>query len=248
MKTVYKNFIFAMFAIFCICGASQTHVHAAGPATGAQVIQNAFSMQNYVYWYGGSGEKCTYELLDRFARLYPSVYTDTYKSKCKQDVLNGKYCIDCSGFVCKASGLPHYSTYAMATSNAFYEGNKEVPKNGAIVWNWTHCGLYYDGRVIEGLAFGKVIEARGVDSDICTDRIYNSANWQRVYYVAGINYDALEAPAVKQAHTAAEYCIIAAEVISGKLGNGAARIANVHKMGYDYDRVQKIVNVAVRGY
>lgn len=242
--TILKTILLTA-AIVYFCGiARPVEAHAM---TGQDVINNAFAMSDYVYWYGGSGQKCTTALLNSLARLYPNIYTKTYKDKCRQDIANGKTCIDCSGFVCKASGLPHYSTYAMATANAFYEGSLYSPKNGAIVWTWTHCGIYYDGKVIEGVQNARVIEARGIDSDIKSDRVFNAANWQRLYYVAGIDYDTITTASTDK-HTAADYCTMAALCIQGKLGNGPARISNIKAMGYDPDRVQKIVNVAIRGY
>lgn len=247
MKAKTKTIIYMLAALFMTVMLSGMTVHAAGAKTGADVVKNAFAMSDYVYWYGGSGQQCTQELLNSLARLYPNIYTATYKAKCQADIAAGKHCIDCSGFVCKASGLPHYSTYAMATSNAFYEGSLYTPKNGMIVWTWTHCGIYYDGKVIEGTSTAKVIEARGVDSDIRSDRIYNAANWQRAYYVVGIDYDSTTTT-VTTTHTPAEYLTIAALVCQGKLGNGTARVAAIRAMGYDADRVQKLVNMAIRGY
>lgn len=41
---------------------------------------------------------------------------------------------------------------------------------------------------------------------------------------------------------------IAAEVISGKWGNGQDRKNRLHAAGYDYAEVQKLVNLIIRGY
>lgn len=231
MKMIKK-----IIAVICMCAAlfSAVPVNAA-TLTGEQVVKNAFAMKNYVYWYGGSGQKCTYGLLNTLARQYPRIYTDTYKMKCRQDILNGKTCIDCSGFACMASGLPHYSTYQMVYDSHFYQGDKERPKNGAIVWRPTHCGIYYDGKVITTVSDGYVIEARSIDYDVTTTRKYIPSQWQRVYYVKGIDYNSIE-------KLDDDYDYAARQVIAGKYGNGDARRQKLTAEGYDYNRVQSLVN------
>lgn len=250
-----KKAIFALILAFCVAGvgftpaavkaatvgATTTKNGSTVAATGEDVVKNAFAMTNYVYWYGGSGEKCTTTLLNRLARLYPSVYTATYKAKCQIDIKNGKYCIDCSGFVCKASGLPHYSTYQMMTNTHFRQVNKSDIKNGMIVWRPTHCGIYYNGDVITTVNGEYIIEARGIDYDITTTRKYKASEWTRVYKVDGIDYNSIE-------KLDDEYDYAARMVIQGKYGNGAERKKKLEAAGYDYSRVQALVNQILRGY
>lgn len=199
--------------------------------TGAQVIKNALKYKNYVYWYGGKGDKCTKALLDRLASAYPNVYTASYKNKCLVDIKNGKYCIDCSGLVCKAYGISDIGTYSFPKAFKEWTG---TPKNGMIVWTWTHTGIYNNG---------KVIEARGVDYDVTTSRTYRKQDWQRVFYSEKVNY-----MNNKNEVTAQDYLKVAEDIVNGKAGNGDKREAYIKAKGLDYDRVQKIVNIAVRGY
>lgn len=214
--------------------------HAA-ELTGEQVVKNAFAMSDYVYWYGGSGQKCTYALLNTLSRLYPGIYTNSYKAKCRADIKAEKTCIDCSGFACKASGLPHYSTYQMTYDSHFARWNdKEHPKNGMIVWRPTHCGIYYNGEVITTVSGDYVIEARGIDYDITSARKYIPSQWQRVYYVKNVNYNSIE-------KLDDDYDYAARMVIAGKYGNGAARKKALEAAGYDYSRVQALVNQKLRG-
>lgn len=235
-----RKTLIAIIMVFVIAGAGVAPVQAANgstvASTGEQVVKNAFSMKNYVYWYGGSGQRCTASLLNTLSKLYPSIYTATYKDKCRQDIANGKYCIDCSGFACKASGLPHYSTYQMAYDSHFIRlADKSKIKNGMIVWRPTHCGIYYNGEVITTVSGEYVIEARGIDYDITTTRKYRASDWNRVYYVKGINYNSIE-------KLDDDYNYAARMVIAGKYGNGSTRKKKLEAEGYDYNRVQALVN------
>lgn len=204
---------------------------------GEQVIKNALNYLHYVYWYGGKGQKCTQALLNTLAAAYPRVYTATYKAKCKKDIAAGRYCIDCSGLVCKAYKIPDIGTYTMATDKRFTQ-YKGAPENGMIVWNPTHVGLYCNG---------KVIEARGIDYDVTTDRVYRPQDWQRVYTVAGTTYGTPSNNAKNGPKTAVSYLQAAIDVCNGKAGNGAARIDYLKARGYNADTVQELVNIATKG-
>lgn len=199
--------------------------------TGADIIKKALKYKKYVYWYGGKAQKCTNVLLNTLSKLYPTIYTTNYIAKCKKDITAGKYCIDCSGLVCKAYGIKDIGTYQMATDTRFKEWT-ETPLNGMIVWKWNHCGIYNDG---------KVIEARGIDYDVTTTRTYKKSDWQRVYYMDGVEYMAKNAN-----KTAQEYLQAAIDVINGKYGTGSARKTALQNAGYDYDKVQNLVNSALK--
>lgn len=195
--------------------------------TANQIVVRALNCINYVYWYGGKGERCTNALLDRLSKAYPGIYNTTYINKCKQDIANNKYCIDCSGLVCKAYGVDNVSTYGF--QNIFKEWEGE-PLNGMIVWRWTHCGIYYNGHVIE---------ARGIDYDVTVTRLYNKSDWQRIYYLPSVTY-------TSKAKTPLEYLKVAVEVVTGKYGNGDTRTEKLKTEGYDPDKVQNIINLAYK--
>lgn len=248
-KTRYNIFRYFFVLSILLCPGAAT-ISAAAPfcieaeaatvLTGEQVVKNSFAMKNYCYWYGGSGQKCSQALLNTLSRLYPGIYTRTYINKCKADIAAGRYCIDCSGFACKASGLPHYSTYQMTYDSHFKRWTDMAhPKNGMIVWRPTHCGIYYDGIVIAAVNTGHIIEARGIDYDITDTRVYKKSEWQRIYYVDGIDYDSVE-------KLDDDYDYAARMVIAGKYGNGAERRRKLTAAGYDYDRVQALVNEKMR--
>lgn len=200
--------------------------------TGEDIIKKALKYKNYVYWYGGKGQKCTTVLLNTLKSLYPSTYTTNYVNKCKKDISAGKYCIDCSGLVCRAYGIKDIGTYQMATDKRFKEW-EGTPLNGMIVWKWGHVGLYYNG---------KVVEARGIDYDVTTNRTYKKSDWNRIFYFDGVDYGMT----AKTSKTAVEYLNAAIDVINGKYGTGTTRKTALKKAGFDADKVQNIVNLALK--
>lgn len=199
--------------------------------TGKEIATKAASYltDRYCYWYGGKGQKCTEALLNNFSALYPSIYTEGYKKKCREDIAAGKYCIDCSGLVCKAYRISDIGTYQMATDSRFKEWEK-TPKNGMIVWRWTHCGIYYNGLVIE---------ARGKNYGITAERKYNAEDWQRVLYMPSVTYD-------ETVKSPVDYVFAAWMTIKGKYGNGEERKSALTVDGYDPEKVQRIINEAYK--
>ena len=203
--------------------------------TGNDIIINALWYRNYVYWYGAKGEECTYKLLNTLSALYPGIYTTTYKQKCMIDIRNGKHAIDCSGLVCRAYGISNMSTYEMPKYFAEYNG---PIKNGMIVWRHEHVGLYYNGVVIE---------ARGIDYDVTANRIYKKSDWERVYISPAINYDGGTDThsSMADAHTPIDYLNAAKDVLLGIYGNGTMRKNLLEKRGFNYEKIQSIINISM---
>ena len=195
--------------------------------TGNDIIKNALRCGNYVYWYGAKGEECTYKLLNTLSALYPGIYTTTYKQKCMADIRNGKNAIDCSGLVCLAYGISNISTYEMPKHFTEYTG---PIKNGMIVWRRNHVGLYYNGVVIE---------ARGIDYDVTANRIYKKSDWERIYIKPDVNYDA------DMEHTPIDYLKTAIDVMQGIYGNGTMRKNLLEKRGFNYEKIQSIINISM---
>lgn len=198
--------------------------------TGNDVILNALSYIDRVYWYGGKDEACTESLLRTLSNLYPRIYTPAYIAKCKNDIAAGKRCIDCSGLVCRAYDVVDMSTYSM---RGYFSEWKKKPLNGMILWTINHCGIYYNDRVIE---------ARGIDKDVTTNRDYIAGNWSAVLYDMDIDYMA----AKKDEHTGIEYLTVALKTAQGYYGNGDTRKTVIKFIGYDYDKVQAIINAAFK--
>lgn len=145
--------------------------------TSNDIIQNAFKYRNYVYWYGGKGLKCTTSLLYALKNLYPSIYTSSYIKKCENDIKNNKYCIDCSGLICLAYGIPHIGSSQLCAT--FKKCKPEEAKPGMVLWRRGHVALVLDENYI--------IEAKGIDYDVIVSNRINS-NFTYGLYLEGINY------------------------------------------------------------
>lgn len=197
--------------------------------TGKEAVEKALTYKSFAYWYGGKGQKCTDALLAGLSKSYSSIYTSTYRKKCREDIKKGKSCIDCSGLVCKAYGIADIGTYQIASDSRFLTWDG-TPKEGMILWKWTHCGIYHDGYVIE---------ARGKDYGVTATRKYKSADWMRVYYMKGVSY--------KTDKTPTEILQAAIDTIAGRYSVGNARIIALEKAGFDPDQIQKLVNTAIGG-
>ena len=195
--------------------------------TGNDIIKNALLYKNCVYWYGAKGEQCTYKLLNILSALYPGIYTTTYKQKCMADIRNGECAIDCSGLVCRAYGISNMSTYDMPKHFTEYNG---PVKNGMIVWKHEHVGLYYNGMVLE---------ARGIDYDVTDTRTYKKSDWEHIYINPDVNYDA------DMEHTPIDYLKTAIDVMQGIYGNGTMRKNLLEKRGFNYEKIQSIINIAM---
>lgn len=197
--------------------------------TGNDIIKNALLYKNCVYWYGAKGEQCTYKLLNILSALYPGIYTTTYKQKCMADIRSGEHAIDCSGLVCRAYGISNMpiSTYDMPKHFTEYAG---PVKNGMILWKQEHVGLYYNGMVLE---------ARGIDYDVTDTRAYKKSDWERIYISPCVNYDA------DMEHTPIDYLKTAIDVMQGIYGNGTMRKNLLEKRGFNYEKIQSIINIAM---
>lgn len=202
--------------------------------TGLDVCSSALSIVNsgmYVYWYGGKDKKCSITLLTQLSSLYPNIYNKQYISKCKVDIYNNKWCLDCSGFVCKVYGKPMVGTSQFDSVFNVYNGS---PKNGMIVWRPNHCGIYYNG---------KVIEAANKSLGVIAYRTYEPQKWKKIYYDKSVDYNS---DSFDEETRDERLNDIAKRVIKGEFGNGAERKSALEKLGYNYFDVQRVVNRMLR--
>lgn len=187
----------------------------------------------YVYWYGGKDQKCTDKLLTQLSKQYPNIYTSEYIKNCKKDIINNKKCIDCSGLVCKVYNVPDVGTsqfdkywkYWLPKSQT---GVSHELMSGMILWRNGHCGICYDGMVLQ---------AKGQKQDIVVTE-YNRNEWQRVYYDPKITYTG-------RAYKSSRIRLQCYLVITGHYGNGSERINNLKKAGFDdveIKYIQRCVN------
>lgn len=142
------------------------------------VLNRAFSCLEYVYWYGGKGQKCTQQLLNTLAKQNPGTYSTTYINKAKKDITNGKTCIDCSGLVCKAYNISNIGSYQI--HDTFKKINTKDASAGMVLWKPGHVALVVDDDYI--------IEAKGIDYDVLVSKRVNN-NFNTGLYLEGVSYN-----------------------------------------------------------
>lgn len=133
--------------------------------TGRDILCEAFKYTDYVYWYGGKDNKCTYKLLQGLYSAYPNIYTSSYIAKCKKDIQAGKRCIDCSGLVCKAYKYAHIGSSQIKDKMHKLKPSQALP--GMVLWRQGHVAIVIDSE--------HIIEAKGVDYDVAISKRNNSA-------------------------------------------------------------------------
>lgn len=198
--------------------------------TGQEIVNRAFRYKNFVYWYGAKGQKCTDALLQQLSRLYPNIYTASYIAKCRKDIANYRWAVDCSGLVCLAYGIDQIGTSQMLGPFKVWHYS---PLTGMVCWRAGHCGIYYHGAVIE---------ARGVDYDITASRKYDPKDWEKILYMPDVEYTGN----MGKIRTVYEYLQAASEVLQGVYGTGEDRKKKLQAAGFNYQRVQNIVNAALK--
>lgn len=107
----------------------------SAPMTGAHFAAFCRQMVGQPYWYGGTLNRCTTELLRRKEKQYPSHYGAERRKRYEQDIAQKKVCADCIG---AAKGYAWTNggqgvTEAIGTGSAFsvrYGGN-DCPDKGA---------------------------------------------------------------------------------------------------------------------
>lgn len=148
--------------------------------TAEGILNWVMKHRTYVYWYGGKRNKCTAALADVLRRENPSVWTESYYKAAMMDVVAGRVCCDCSGFVCGAYSYPDMGTSKMPEVFSVW---KSAPCAGMIAWKPGHCGIF--------LADGwdsPIAEMRGLVYDFQCNRTFKEAGFTRVLYSKAVDY------------------------------------------------------------
>ncbi len=134
------------------------------------------------YVYGAKGKVLTKAQIQKWAQLYPNIYTDAYIAKAMKYI--GQECTDCSGLISWYTGILRgsYEYYETAVEK------KPVAKldetmTGWALWKPGHIGIY--------VGDGWCVEAKGIDYGTISSRVSNTA-WKYVLKLADINYDVAE--------------------------------------------------------
>lgn len=148
--------------------------------TPKEIHDNFLSLKDYVYWYGGKGERCTETLLSKLSSLYPKIYTKNYISLCRKDIEKGSHCIDCSGLVCKCVGVSNIGSWNIHDQ---WEEMKDWISNGCVLWRSGHVGIFWNG---------KVLEAAGKSSGVDDHTIFKPDSWVKVFRPPTLSIDSSE--------------------------------------------------------
>ena len=214
------------------------------------------------YWFGTFGQTGSAALYQSKKKQYPSQYTASdFPSQF------GKKVHDCSGLIkgalwCSSvDGAPAYKASEDYSANKFYTmASAKGPITsmpdiaGLLVFKGTdkqknHIGVYIgNGRVIEakGHKYGVVESALSSGWKYWAKSNLFSYAVTPAHVPAPVPAPAPVKPAQPSGYTAAELQA-ARDCIKGRYGNGAARKHNLQVRGFDYTRVQSLVNKILRG-
>lgn len=113
----------------------------------------------YRYLYGGKGQNYTKALVQRLAKENPKTYTASLIKEALKDADKGFKAIDCSGFVCKALGIPNMgSGQIKSTAVEVLPVTKANAKEGMAIWKQGHIAYVGDGL--------KIYEAKSTAADM----------------------------------------------------------------------------------
>ena len=124
---------------------------------------------DWVYWYGGSGEVASEEVLARLSRSYGSRYNDAYIAKARKDINGHTRIADCSYAVSYAYNVSRTNSEWFLHNFATWTG---TPKNGMFLVRSGHVAIYRDGHTME---------MSGIDEDY-QEKPYVASKWARVGY------------------------------------------------------------------
>jgi hypothetical protein len=224
------------------------------------LIEYVKAQKGKPYWFGTFGQTGSAALYQSKKKQYPSQYTASdFPSQ------YGKKVHDCSGLIKGAlwcstvDGAPSYKASEDYSANKFYTmASAKGPITsipdiaGLLVFKGTdkqksHIGVY--------IGNGRVIEAKGHKYGVVESALSSGWKYWGKCNLFSYTNNAATAPApahapVKPAqpsgYTAAELQA-ARDCIRGRYGNGAARRHNLQVRGFDYARVQGLVNKILRG-
>lgn len=102
-------------------------------------LAKSMCTSGYRYLYGGKGQDYTTALVNKFAALYPKVYTAYIKAEALKNADKGYKAIDCSGFVCKVLGISNMGSAQLRdAAERHLSVSRENAKPGMAIWHPGH--------------------------------------------------------------------------------------------------------------
>ena len=140
---------------------------------------------NIVYAYGFKYEPITPTKINTLASMYPTVYTPAIKTMTLNKV--GKIGIDCSGFICKAFGIPHIGSSQLKSQMTHLYPTSDPSRlvNGMLIWRSGHIGLIE----IDDTGEAWILEAKSTADDLVRTK-YSARGNSFTYYgeLTGVDY------------------------------------------------------------
>lgn len=148
--------------------------------TASQLVTNAKKYLGYKYIYAAKGSKYTLEQIKAFAKMYPSVYTQSYLARTLKNA--NQLATDCSGLIYLASnktinlGSTGMRDRAKAKGEIVPVADAPI---GAVLWKQGHVGIKISDM--------EHIESRGVDYGVVIKPI-TSQKWELALLLDYIDY------------------------------------------------------------
>lgn len=144
-----------------------------------------------------------------------------------------------------------YSANYFKKHNAYIKNSKDFKLGDKIFFKKSNGNLYHTGVIV---ALGdKITTIEGnTDGGKVSKKTYSFNDSKidgagRPAYTAEVQAPKPSAPSSSSSGYTAEEIKVAKDVIRGKYGNGQTRKNNLQKAGYDYARIQGLVNKILRG-
>ena len=211
------------------------------------------------YWFGTFGQIGSSSLYESKKAQYPNYYPPKKFTKDSFVKQYGKKVHDCAGLIKGAlwcdsfdDPTPSYKSSEDYGANKFFTNatkngkmNSFIDLPGILVFKGTdkqktHVGVY--------IGNGRVIEAKGHSAGVVESSVNDFKYWGQCNLITYSDAVVSPSPAAPSGSGYTEAEIKAAkDCIKGKYGNGATRKQKLKQAGFDYLRVQGLVNKILRG-
>lgn len=141
------------------------------------------------YVYSALGQTISEAHIQAFAKMYPSMYTQTYIDKCRKNI--GKQSFDCVGLIKffvwgNTDKLGGYNSATDISANDSYSKATAKGSIGSIPETTGVC-VRFDGHIGVYIGGGYVVEAKGVDYGVVKTKL-SEGRWTHWMQYPGVEY------------------------------------------------------------